>query len=1498
MKRFLNTFVCLVLLGGTLAAQVSRKNVSEPLNLVRLSKAQAAEMRQAVASSVNPTAKSGDKATITLDIQVDWGDGSGYQLLLDADHNTYGNQIPSYGQPMSASGDADAAVYAEFEYKIPENATGSVSDNTWLTGVQKKSIEIEPGVYDFVLCAPLIKPDKKILIVWDGGVADDFEFKAGSEYIFTIEAYGWNEKCTVKEVSPNDLALIEILTPENDVDIENGDVTVKLANQGSAEVNTFTLGYSVNGSEMITEEVNQTLASGEEMEYTFNQKFNPEKHGAYEIRVQAMLDGDGNASNDELAKTIINGCDLSIEQVVEPVSGKELNFHDVTVRIKNNGRLPVDSFTMWYKVNRNDSISEMVPVSVEGGSTYDFTFSVPANLTSYGKYNISTSLFHPYDVTPANDTLSVMVENMLSVPTEPLFFCDFDDTAANLKEAWTVIDANGDENTWQYALDIVDDVYWYGGGHALYRTVYGTAGDDYLMNKEGISMKPGKHYIRFNYAAYSPYYVENLRLLFGNQPDPEKMEVLSEKVGFLASPDGYYTEAVNFEVEEAGEYYFAFHAFSGTKAIGIKLDNVIVDTGVNQGSPNLVVEKVLLPLSGCGLGEEPIGARLSNNGTSNVYEFKLSYSINGQEPVEEVFEDTLLMGQTKDVYFETVADLSAFDTYVFRVEGTVIPKPGQKAETYLTDNNSTDSIYHHDAIELPFYTDFRNVEDRRNWDFEDGSWFYREKAWWIEDPEYLQTIYCDEEDPLVSRCFQLEKDVYYRLTYEYICGYNSPYQLIPESFEIRYGQVGTPIEEWKLLKRYEQHYTNEEFVVEDLAFQCPSDGQFSLAIIPITAFTTIHFKEVTLEQTPAYDLRLSEVNLASPTLMPVEQTVSPVTMEYTVQNKGFMEAGDIQVKITANGEEVISQDMVLGGIEESVEGVSEIMLDGVQAGTLVNLEVKATLVENADQDDDSDNHKSLSLTVTDSVMAYDRVTEGMYDFDYAIGSTGMVTCGIPFYFPITDTLTGISIGWAPKEEDMDITLHIYRWDTMMERQGDLLYERTCLRGTQGGQTEYPVRPMILEAGFYMIAVSFENSISLIADLNMDAEVYILENGAAYEQERLGCPSIRAIFGHGANVVGTDASATGFTRPATQGSFSSQEMIVVKVSNLGSKEEIIPVNVTVNGERLETAKVRLAAYTSGEVGLIADLSKEEFTYEIVAWTELEGDEDITNDTCRMTVHTESPADPYMLDFEQCSDFSISYLNPQWTMLDVDKNYPYGMDGVNFPYAGTPFAFIVFNPEQTTPPMQASTAHQPFSGKRFGASFSGADGANDDWLISPKLRLPKQNAMASFEVKSYTDAYGLESYNVLVSTESNDPDDFVQIGQTRTAPAAAWEHVEIDLSEYAGDEIYFAIQCVSNNAFMFMVDDVEISRPASSESETEMMALLQLYPNPSSSEIHISSYSASIVGISICDVLGSVVFQDENIKTHQVTYNVENLPSGIYLARVQTTEGISVLKFVVR
>ncbi len=126
-------------------------------------------------------------ATVTLNVPTDhWGDGSGYQMLLDFDHNTYGVIIPETG-PLTTSGDADPSVYAEFEYKIPENADGSCNTSNMVNSTSV-TINVPAGIYDYVITNPT--PGDRIWIATNNGTApgraDDFEFVAGQSYVFTV----------------------------------------------------------------------------------------------------------------------------------------------------------------------------------------------------------------------------------------------------------------------------------------------------------------------------------------------------------------------------------------------------------------------------------------------------------------------------------------------------------------------------------------------------------------------------------------------------------------------------------------------------------------------------------------------------------------------------------------------------------------------------------------------------------------------------------------------------------------------------------------------------------------------------------------------------------------------------------------------------------------------------------------------------------------------------------------------------------------------------------------------------------------------------------------------------------------------------------------------------------------------------------------------------------------------------------------------------------------
>jgi len=136
-------------------------------------------------------------AIVTLKTDDFWDDGSGYQMLIDADHNTYGTTIPT-DYPLTDSGDADASVYNQFEYKIPENADGALTTTNIVCGTSV-TIVIPAGTYDWCITNP--SPNDKMWIASDngniGGRANDYVFEAGKVYEFYVHESGTEDAVDV-----------------------------------------------------------------------------------------------------------------------------------------------------------------------------------------------------------------------------------------------------------------------------------------------------------------------------------------------------------------------------------------------------------------------------------------------------------------------------------------------------------------------------------------------------------------------------------------------------------------------------------------------------------------------------------------------------------------------------------------------------------------------------------------------------------------------------------------------------------------------------------------------------------------------------------------------------------------------------------------------------------------------------------------------------------------------------------------------------------------------------------------------------------------------------------------------------------------------------------------------------------------------------------------------------------------------------------------------------
>lgn len=197
--------------------------------------------------------------------------------------------------------------------------------------------------------------------------------------------------------------------------------------------------------------------------------------------------------------------------------------------------------------------------------------------------------------------------------------------------------------------------------------------------------------------------------------------------------------------------------------------------------------------------------------------------------------------------------------------------------------------------------------------------------------------------------------------------------------------------------------------------------------------------------------------------------------------------------------------------------------------------------------------------------------------------------------------------------------------------------------------------------------------------------------------------------------------------------------------------------------------------------------------------------INNKAVTLRWNSPEATDGIFEDFEGHSDFVINSPGTTgWTYIDADNAKTYTWTAASFPNQGQKMAFIVFNPSKTSPSTGTYPAVQPFSGKKMLVDFT-VDGGNNDFIISPALNF-KSDFQISFRAKSYKDTWGLERFKVGYSTTGTRPSDFtfVQEGDYTEAPLD-WTLFEYRIPKEAK---YVCINCVSNNAFMFMLDDIFI------------------------------------------------------------------------------------------
>lgn len=194
------------------------------------------------------------------------------------------------------------------------------------------------------------------------------------------------------------------------------------------------------------------------------------------------------------------------------------------------------------------------------------------------------------------------------------------------------------------------------------------------------------------------------------------------------------------------------------------------------------------------------------------------------------------------------------------------------------------------------------------------------------------------------------------------------------------------------------------------------------------------------------------------------------------------------------------------------------------------------------------------------------------------------------------------------------------------------------------------------------------------------------------------------------------------------------------------------------------------------------------------------------------------------FEDYAPWSIAF--GDWTLTDGNDAYG-GNFGSIYPNEDTPFAYIIFNPENYFGVNAVPSYFIPFDGNQYAAvpyeisgGYSIAEGNN--WLISPLLSGNAQDITAYVHNLAITaDDDGItrhfpERFRLYYSTNSTDTTDFVMIGDEHRITSGNWDPITFSVPEGAR---YFAIQQCSKpddqegdaqGNFMFAVDDISFEK----------------------------------------------------------------------------------------
>lgn len=170
-------------------------------------------------------------------------------------------------------------------------------------------------------------------------------------------------------------------------------------------------------------------------------------------------------------------------------------------------------------------------------------------------------------------------------------------------------------------------------------------------------------------------------------------------------------------------------------------------------------------------------------------------------------------------------------------------------------------------------------------------------------------------------------------------------------------------------------------------------------------------------------------------------------------------------------------------------------------------------------------------------------------------------------------------------------------------------------------------------------------------------------------------------------------------------------------------------------------------------------------------------------------------PFAANAQFSEDFESTtggVLPAGWTIYDEDGLTPISTIITNYPAFSTD-AWIILSSSSNT--IVAST------------SWYNPPGQSDDWLVTPQITVPTTAPFLLFDAMAPDQSFP-DDYEVLISTTGNTLSDFSTVIHSETSPPGTFETVAVDLSSYAGQQVYIAFRNVANDEFLLYMDNIEV------------------------------------------------------------------------------------------